>query len=321
MAENTNARTRLLCLVEIMTMYSDENHILSIEELCDWLHDYGYNATKRNVVADIKAINTTPIKIIGVSKPKKGYYIAKYFSQDAIGLILEAIFSSEILTEDDVEYIKNYLRRQVCIPTLDLVLNTTLNMNALAEKRKIPGETVRTLRTAIRDKKQAVLTVSRATPGDIFSCDTRKKETVTVNPITLIVYEKAVALVFTRNETPKKPEYVHISRIEKAELSNNEATEFSDDLTSAVNYFDGSQPSSNFSAREWIILRFKAEDIEIVENRFDSPVQYKKDDREGYYVAKLSAPIDYSLIGWLFAMSDKIEVAAPEKLKNILKKK
>ncbi len=317
---NTNARTRLLCLVEIMTMYSDEQHILSIEEICDWLHDYGYAASKRNILADIKAINTTPIKIISVSKPKKGFYIAKYFSQDAIRLILESVFASDLLTEKDVEYIKKYLHRFTCIPTLDLILNTTINLNSLSPKRKVSGEAVHNLRLAIRDKKQAEITVHRAVPGDTFS-ETRKTETLTVNPIVLAVNNKSVSLVFTNINSPKKAEFVNTHRIESVKLLNSESTEFADDLTGAVNYFDSRSLSTNKTAKDWIFIRFKAEDVELVENRFNSPIQLRKDDSEGYYVAKVFTPIDDSLIGWLFTLSDKIEIIAPSSLKELFEKK
>ena len=320
MAANTNARTRLLCLVEIMTMYSDEHNILSLEEICDWLCDYGYEVTKRNVLSDIKAINTTPIKIISVTKPKKGYYIAKYFSQDAIGLILESVFSSEMLTENDVEYIKKYLRRCVCVPTLDLVLNTTVNLNSLPSSRKELSSVIRTLRIAVTDKKQVVLKISRAIPGDSFS-EARQIESITVNPIVLAVANGTVALVFTQATCPKKAEYIHISRIEDAVITENESVEFTDDLTSAANYF-GCEPSKmNLAEKSWLLLRTKTEYIDIIENRFNFPVQFRKDDTEGYCVAKVFTVIDYSLVGWLLTLSDKIEILAPNGLKNLFDQK
>lgn len=317
---NTNARTRLLCLVEIMTMYSDEQNILSIEEICDWLHDYGYNASKRNILSDIKAINTTPIKIVSVSKPKKGFYIAKYFSQDAIRLILESVFASDLLTEKDVEYIKKYLHRFTCVPTLDLILNTTINLNSLSPKRKVSGEAVHNLRLAIRDKRQAEITVHRSKPGDAFS-EVRKTETITVNPIVLAVNNKSVSLVFTNINSPKKAEFIHTHRIESVKLLGTEATEFADDLTGAVNYFDSRSLNSSKAAKDWIFIRFKAENIELVENRFVSPIQVRKDDHEGYYVAKAYTTIDDSLIGWLFMQSNKIEIIAPASLKELFKEK
>lgn len=316
MAENTNARTRLLCLVEIMTMYSDEHNILSIDEICDWLRDYGFDVTKRNVLSDIKAINTTPIKIVSVSKPKKGYYIAKSFSQEAISLILESVFSSDLLTETDVEYIKKFLRRCTCVPTLDLVFNTMINLNQFPSSRKESSDALNNLRHAIKDKKQAVLNVSRAIPGDSFS-DARQVESITVNPIVLAVANGTVVLVFTQPESPKKAEYIHVSRIEEAAVIDSEATEFTDDLTSAVNYF-GCEPSKmNLAEKSWLLLRFRTEDIDIIENRFHYPVQFRKDDKEGYCIAKVFTVIDYSLIGWLFTLSDKIEILSPTGLKKL----
>lgn len=320
MTANTGARTRLLCLVEILTMYSDEQNILSLDEICDWLHDYGYEVSKRNVLSDIKAVNTTPVKIISVSKPKKGYYIAKCFSQDAIRLILESIFSSDMLTESDIEYIKNYLRRNTCLPTLDLILNTTVNLNSLSPKRKVSGDALHNLRLAIRDKRRAVLSVSRAEPGDVFS-EAKKTETVTVNPILLAVANGAVSLVFTRPESPNKAEFINMPRIEEVFLTEDEATEFIDDLTSAVNYFDGSSSKASSFTKDWIFIRFKAEDIEIVENHFSSPVQFRKDKKEGYCHAKVFTTIDDRLIGWLFVLADKIEIIAPHSLKELFENK
>lgn len=316
MAENTNARTRLLILVEILTMYSDENNILSLGEICDFLRDYGYEVSKRNVLADIKAVNTTPIKIISVAKPKKGFYIVKSFSQDAIRLILEAVFSSDILSEDETEYIKKYLRRSSCIPTVDLILSTTLNLNSYAQKKKPSSEALNALRLAIRDKKQAVLTVSRSTPGDTFS-DSKKLETVTVNPVTLIVADGNVALVFTKDGTPKKPEFINLPRIEKADILKKESTEFTDDLVAATNYFDGSQAESSYYFREWLLIRFRTEYIELIENRFNAPVQYRKDEKEGYCNAKIYTTFDDKLLGWLFALSDKIEIIAPQRIRQM----
>lgn len=306
--------------MEIMTMYSDEHNILSIEEICDSLRDYGYEVSKRNVLADIKAINSTPIKLVSVSKPKKGYYIAKSFSQEAISLILESVFSSDLLTENDVEYIKKFLRRCTCVPTVDLVFNTMINLNQLPSTRKMLSDALNSLRYAIKDKKQAVISVSRAIPGDNFS-EARQVESITVNPIVLAVTNGTVALVFTQPESPKKAEYIHISRIEDAAVVDREAAEFTDDLTSAVNYFSCKPSKLSLTEKDWLLLRFKTEDIDIIENHFHYPVQFRKDDKEGYCIAKVFTVIDYSLVGRLFTLSDKIEILSPAGLKKLFEEK
>jgi len=320
MPENTNARTRLLCLVEIMTMYSDEHNILSIDEICKHLSDYGYAVTKRNVVSDIKAVNTTPIKIISVSKPKKGYYISKFFSQEAISLILESVFTSDLLTENDVEYIKKYLRICSCEATLDLVFDTMITLNPLPSTRKKLSGALNTLRHAIKEKKQVSLKISRAVPGDTFS-DARQVETITVNPIVLAVANETVVLVFTRLKTPQQAEYLHISRIEDATMLRKSAAEFTGDLNGVVNYSGVTPEKLNYAERKWLLLRFRTEDIDLIENRFNYPVQFRKDEEDGYCIAKVETVIDYSLVGWLFTQRNKIEILSPAGLKELLEEK
>lgn len=317
---NTNSRTRLLCLVEIMTMYSDEQNILSIEEICDWLSEYGYKVSKRIVLSDIKLINSTELKVVYVNKPKKGYYLAKCYTQSAIRLIIEAIFSSDMLSEDDIKYIIKYLRRNTCLPSLDLVLKTTVNLNSLSPKREIDSDVLSNLRIAVRDKKQTELTVSRIIPGDCFS-NAEKHETVIVNPIFIAVSGGAVALVFTRIDSPEKAEFINIPRIKSASVLDSLAIEFTNDFVNVVNYFDGRPAKSSLAKTAWLFIKFKAEDIEIVENQFSSPVQFRKDDQEGYYIAKVLTVIDTELIGWLFIHSDKIEILAPKGLKELFSEK
>lgn len=320
MAQSLNARTRLISLVEIMTMYSDEQNILSLDEICEKLKEYGYEVTKRTVLADIKAVNTTPIKMISVNKPKKGYYLAKSFSQAAINLILEAIYSSDMLCEDDMEYITRYLRRNTCLPTLDLIMSTTKNFYSLAPKKEISADALYNLRMAIREKKQVDLTISEIVPGDSFSF-AEKLETITVNPVSVAVSCGVLALVFTCADTPEKAEFINMPRIKSASITDNPAAPYSGNLQNATNYFDGRSSTASTITSEWILFKFKLEDIEIIENNFASPIQFRKAQEDGYCTAKVFAVIDKSLIGLLFLLGDRIEIIKPVSLKELMSKK
>ncbi len=320
MASTANSRTRLLCLIEILTMYSDVQNILSAEEICEKLAEYGYEVTKRSVLSDIRTINTTPIKIISVSKPKKGYYLAKSYSPAASQLILEAIFSSDMLSAEDVEYIKTYLRRNICVPSLELVLNTTRNYNDLTAKRDISIDALYNIRVAIRDRKKIRLEVSRIVPGDYFS-STERLETITVSPLFIAVANSSIALTFTHGETADIAEYINISRICSATVLQEDAAEIIGDPETVINYFDR-QPIEyyNYKAR-WLIIEFKESDLEIVESYFRAPVQYRKAEKDGYYIAKVCTVINRELIGWLFLNSDKFTILAPDSLYELFRNK
>lgn len=320
MATNANSRTRLLCLIEILTIYSDELNILSAEEICEKLAEYGYEASKRSVLSDIRTINTTPFKIIGVTKPKKGFYLAKSYSPAASLLILEAIFASDMLSEDDVEYIKIYLRRNICVPSLELVLNTTRNYNDLTAKREISVEVLYNIRVAIRDRKKVKLDISRITPGDFFS-NTERIEEMTVTPLYIAVANGGIALVFIRDNTPGTAEYLNISRIRNAVITDEIAVITEKEPEEVINFFDRQRIEYyNYKAR-WLILEFRESDLEIVESYFRAPVQYRKTDKEGFCLAKVYTVINRELIGWLFLNSDKLTILAPDGLYELFKNK
>ena len=320
MAADHNARTRLLCLVEILTMYSDEYNILSIDEITAKLKEYGYDVQKRTVLSDIKAINSTMIKIISVSKPQKGYYLAKSYSQYAIHLILEAIFSSDSLSESDMKYITNYLRRNTCLPTLDLILSTTQNFNALSPKRDVSSDVLYSLRTAIKNKKQIHLVVSRIVPGDRFS-NAEKLESITVNPLKIGVAYGATALVFTPAGNSDDAKFINLHRIKSAEISEADASVTDFDPKAILNFFDGNRSKVSYASTEWLVLRFKNEHVELIENHFSSPVQFRKSEKEGYCVAKALTAVNTELLGWLFIHRDKIEILSPSFLIELFEEK
>lgn len=320
MAEVLSSRTRLLSLIEIMTMYSDEQNILSIDEICEKLSEYGYEVTKRNVVADIKVVNSTPVKIIQVSKPKKGYYLAKSFSQAAINMILEAVYSSPLLSEENCSYIENYMRRNTCLATLDLILDTTEHFRAFMPQRKSCINSLYNIRVAIRDKKQTLLTIARTVPGDSFS-QAEIYETITVNPVKITACNGISALVFTKPDTPEKAEYVTIPRIKNADVTDIPSVTYDGTLLSAVNIFTGEKIFCGMQDPEWLLIKFKNEDTEFIRNCFSSPVYFRKSEREGYCIAKVMTVVDNSLIGLLFTHNDKIEIMKPDSLRDFFNSK
>lgn len=320
MASVASSRTRLLCLIEILTMYSDVQNILSAEEICEKLAEYGYETTKRSVLSDIKTINTTPIKIISVTKPKKGFYLAKSYSPAANQIILEAIFSSDMLSSDDVEYIKTYLRRNICVPSLELVLNTTRNFNDLTVKRDISTEALYNIRIAIRDQKKIRLDVSRIVPGDYFST-TERTETITVTPLYIAVANSSISLTFIRDDNSNTAEYMNISRIHKATVIDEKAIGIATIPEKFTNYFDGHTVEYFNNPPRWLIIEFKEETLEVVESYFRAPVQYRKSEKSGYIVAKVYTVINRELIGWLFLNSDKFTILAPDSLHELFRNK
>ena len=163
-----------MALIEILTLYTDECNLLTTDEIIDRLGEYGYDVTRRTVLSDLKELNRTSFKVICVNSPAKGYYLAKSYSQASLHLLLEAVYSSTVLTDDDVADLQSHLRSTACIPTLELLAETTENLNFRTSKVGVPVDILRTIRLAIHTGKRIRLSLLHSVPGDSFAyaCDT-----------------------------------------------------------------------------------------------------------------------------------------------------
>ena len=316
MSDSLSSRTRLLCLLEIFNMYSNEINALSVEEICEKLAEYGYSVSKRTVLADIKVINSTQFKIIKVNHPKKGYYLATSNPQEALSIIIESVLSSDLLNAERMDYIKKFFYNKACLPTVDLVMDTSETYYSALPKKEISQIALINARLAIKDKKQLSITYSRIIPGDSFSL-AEKEETLIVNPIKIAIYGGMLSLVFSDVNTPEKIEFINMPRIKSANIMASDSIKSDGSLLTAINHFNSKPSNASLVRTEWIMLKFKTEEIEAVENYFNAPIEFRKSEDDGYCIAKIFATLDQSLFGYLLIMGDRIEIIKPDSLRQL----
>lgn len=316
MEENIGARARLLLIVDILNVYSNESNVLSIEEICSHLEKYGISATKRSVAADIKSINTTTHKIIYVNNPKKGYYIVRDYTLSSIDTLLTAIYSSDMLSETDRRNAEKTLRHIMSISTGDLLLNTTEKVSAEVPREPVSWKNIMALRHAIHLKKRVLITYTVTSPGDKFS-SVEAEGSMEVNPLKIAISANSILLVFSQLDS-KQAECMHICRIKKVETLSADAQPYYGSIDDAKGFFTGSLIKDRHKITEWVFLKFRREHTEFVKNFFDSPVQIRKDENEGYCIAKVYSILDERLVGWLLSFSDKVEIVAPQQLRDYL---
>ncbi len=299
-------------------MHTNASNVLSIEEICARLEEYGFEATKRNVLADIKSINTMPYKIIYVTKPKKGYYITRTITVSAANALLSATYSSQRLSEDDIEHAKDALQKTIGIPTSNLLLSTTERIAADIPHEYVPWEIVMALRLAVHEHKQVNISYTLTQPGDSFGTD-EKVEQIIVNPLKIAITSNSTLLVFTQIGS-SQPQCMHLCRIKNVDILNEDAEEFNGDVSDAIGYFTGTVIKNRHKLADWVFIKFDCEHAEFVRNFFDSPVQLRKAE-DGQYIAKVFTVLDERLIGWLLCFGDRIEIIAPVELREYFKER
>lgn len=314
MSESLNARTRIMAIVEILTIYTDEFNTITIEELCEKLGEYGYTVTKRTVLDDLKILRQSPVEIVKVSN-EEGIYILRSHFQSAIRKIFASAYSSQLLSDEAVSEVVKYLRRNSCQATMDLMEETTERIDFNNLVPSFPVDLSQTLRTSIKTKKRVEMTFTKICPGDSYSTP-NAKETIVVNPVKLVITSRMMAFVFTRIDSHEKAEFINLSRIDSVRPTTENADHFIGKPCSAVNFFNGKPLIPGYKKHTWILLKIKEEDAETVDYFFSSPVQYKKSEEDGYCLVKVYTSIDESLLGALFHLYDRLEIIAPKSLKE-----
>lgn len=316
MADNRSARIRLLALVDILKVYSNEANVLSVDEICEHLERYGFTVTKRAVLSDIKTLNTTPYKVIYVTKPKKGYYIIRNFTLAAVDSLMTAVHSSEMLSSVERKTAEEAMKKILSIPTHDLLMSTTERVAVEVTHEPASWDILMALRTAIAQKKKVQISYTVTCPGDSFT-SAEKEETMSVNPVKIAISSHTMLFVFTQTGIIGA-KCMHLCRIKSVKILDEDTEEFTGNIADAVGFFTGSIIRERHMITRWVFLRIKHENIELVRNFFDSPIQFRKDDEEGYYIAKVFTLLDERFIGWLFCYGDKVEIIAPQGLKDFV---
>ncbi|MFV0379777.1 MAG: helix-turn-helix transcriptional regulator [Anaerorhabdus sp.] len=92
-------KIKLLYLVDLFSKYSDENHILSMPEILDYLDQKGISAERKSIYDDIKILERWGMDIIFIRGKKQGYYLANSkLDLVEIKIICDMIASSQFLS-------------------------------------------------------------------------------------------------------------------------------------------------------------------------------------------------------------------------------
>lgn len=307
------SRVNLLGLLEIFKKYSDENHILSIDQIKNYMeNEYDLSPDRRSIY---KAIDTLIDFGYDISKYKengKGYFFReRMFEASEIAILSDMILNFKFV---DIKHKKDidsklqsllsiykrknfkYLKDSSAETTREIFLNIEILQEAILNKRKVSFIYLQ------YDLNKKLVP--------------RKNELYVVNPFDMIVKNSKYYLICSKDP------YTNIS-FYRLDLMKN--IKILNDSSSEFNYEDVKKQTKNsiyaFSGNEEkVILRCKNQVIDYLLEEFGNDVNIEKEDEE-FFIAKFNAPTK-GLVYWALQFLEYVEVIEPknirEKIVNIL---
>lgn len=95
-----NQKLKLIYLIEILTKYTDEEHLLNATEIIAKLHSYGIDAERKSVYSDIKLlVDNKILDIEQVSGRYGGFHVLnRKFELAELKLLVDAVQASKFIT-------------------------------------------------------------------------------------------------------------------------------------------------------------------------------------------------------------------------------
>ena len=93
-------KKKILYLMHILCERTDETHIMSANDLCMALQEYGISAERKGIYSDIDTLRDFGMDIIQVKGASQGYYVGnREFSMPELKLLVDAVQSSKFITK------------------------------------------------------------------------------------------------------------------------------------------------------------------------------------------------------------------------------
>ncbi len=110
-------RANVICLLEILREYSDENNILSMKDIQQKMNDiYGIDPDRRTVYSAVELLNALGYEISPYEDNGVGYYLYnRDFEQSEILLLMDAVYSFPFISAKQSEHLIAKLQKQLSV--------------------------------------------------------------------------------------------------------------------------------------------------------------------------------------------------------------
>lgn len=312
-------KLRILYLQDIFSRRTDENHVLSAEQLCDvLLNEYGISVERKAIYGDIEALQSYGMEIVNTRTPVRGYYLkSRKFEPAEVRLLTDAVLAARFISPKKTKSLvykigslmseeqEEKLRRQVYVNSSVKCTNEELY------------DVISALSEAIEKKVQVEFDYSRRKLEKRFVRRFTARS-FTVNPYALIWSNDHYYLV-CNNPKYNNLMHVRLDRIANIKITKIPYRHFSS-VSSYKKEFDSADYSNKlfnmFSGEQGEIrLRCSNRLIDDILERFGDNVPLMVDG-DKHFVVRATVELSEGLVSWIMQFGTDMKVLEPSELKN-----
>jgi predicted DNA-binding transcriptional regulator YafY len=312
MAKSSNQKLKMLYLMKLFLEKTDEEHLLTLNEIMDELERAGISSERKSIYDDIDALRQYGLDITVVRTKTTGYFVAnRTFELPELKLLVDIVQSSKFITHKKSNqlikkleslasvYQARKLQRQVYVTNRVKTMNERIYSN------------VDSLHNAISENCQISF--------KYFEYNLEKKKQYRNDGQAYIVSPYALSWVdenyYLISYYPKNPEFTHFRvdrmtdikllqelRRELKEITGKNSLDIAEYSKKIFNMFGGEE--------EDVKIQFDNSLVNVVIDRFGKDINFERADEEHFNV-RVNVAVSSTFLAWVFQFGDKVKVLEP----------
>lgn len=321
MAGKPGSKLKLLYLLDVFWHYSDDENVLTAKQLCEKLENYGVQAERKSIYADINTLTEFGFDIINAKTPRRGFFLAsRQYEVAEIRLLIDAVQAANFISNKKTKALQDKLYRLVSQGQAETIKSQIFIESRLKCDNEELYYTIDTINKAIKQGMQIEFSYKKRRVTKRMTTSSENK-LFKVNPYALIWINDRYYLICNN---PKYENLMHtrLDRMKKIRILDEKARSFAE-VSEYRDVFDATDYSSKmfnmFSGEiKQVELRCSNAIIDEILDRFGSAVPLKAYG-DGHFIIKVQAAISEGLVSWILQYGASIKVKSPKTLANAVK--
>lgn len=305
-----NQKIKLLRVLEILRMYSDEEHPLSTNDIIRMLKEQGIDCARKSLYDDIKVLNEYGYEIMCVRSTQNLYYVTdRTFDIAELKILLDAVQAASFVTERKTRDLVCKIANLAGSHRADLLLENVVRFNTRKHTNESIFYSVDALDRAVLCKKKASFLYFDydANGGRVFR---RNKERYAVSPVALVFSDDNYYLIAYSDKYGDFSNF-RVDRMEDVRLEDEDIPDIAAIKNFDVNSYK-SQAFSMYGGETAEVAMLVSETmIDAVMDKFGEQTAFFGQG-DGWYKIYVNVQLSPTFYGWCAIFGDKIKLLSPK---------
>ena len=314
-----NQKLRILYLIEILTKYTDEDHILNSTQIIEKLKTiYGLDVERKTIYSDVNnLIDAEVLDIEQVGGRKGGFHVlSRKFELAELKMLVDAVQASKFITKKQCSSLIKKISDFASTYDEKKLSRSVHIYDRASDKSKTAFYMIDSIHAAISENRSVTFQYTEMTPNK-KRIKRHSGELYHISPYALLWRDENYYLLGFNHDSASFRHY-RVDKMENitvTEIPRLGAKEFED---ISLNKYS-SNVFEMFGGDEYIVhLSCENSLAGAMFDRFGTELQiYEKGDRFEFY-----APVQISVrfFGWVFGFNGGLKILSPENVVNEYKK-